>query len=403
MDQLAQRAVRFFWEQSNPVNGFTKDRASNYEDGDTHNIASSASVGFALAAYTIGSDRGWLKREDALARTRLTLAHMVSDWPAEHGWFYHFVDWKTGARQWKCEASSIDTSILIAGMMAADRYWKDAEVSRLAKQIEDRIDWKWMLTDGGAKPDEIFLCMGWHPEDGFIHARWSSFCELEMIYIQAYGLYPPMPAASWGLVARPIVHDRGYTFVAGGPLFFSQMTPAFYNLKDKRDGLGIDYWQNGWICTHEQQAYAKENPKHFEGYSEHLWGLSASDQPDGYGANGTPSPPEPDNGTLMPTAPLGSWPYDKPLVEDYFSTLLRVHPDYLGKYGFCNAFNDSKHWHSPDVIGIDLGMFLCAWDAGTKGLIHGLTDGDPIIQRGFARMGTQAVKSKIAKSIFSSD
>lgn len=399
LELLSRKAVNFFWEQSNPGNGFTKDRASNYQDSDDHNIASSASVGFALAAYVIGVENHWLSREEALKRTQLTLKHMWTDWPHEHGWFYHFVDWRTGERQWKCEASTIDTSILLGGMMAAERYWKDATISGLAKQIEGRLDWKWVLTDGGTKNSEQHICMGYHPEDGFIKARWSSFCELEMIYIQAYGLYPDMPADSWNKVARPMVHDRGFTFIAGGPLFFAQMTPAFYDLRNKRDGLGFDYWLNGWIHTHEQQAFAKDNPNHFAGYSEHLWGLSASDQPDGYGANGTPAPPEPDNGTLMPTAALGSWPYDKPLVEDYLKTLLQRHPDYLGKYGFCNAFNESRNWHSPDVIGIDLGMYICAWDAGTKGIIHSLTNGDPVIQRGFKRMGMRSVPTKISNSV----
>jgi hypothetical protein len=395
MEDLAHRAVKFFWEQSEPSTGFTKDRASNYQDGDTHTIASSASVGFALSAYVVGTEHHWLTRDQAKARTLLTLQHMWSQWPQEHGWFYHFVDWKTGERQWKCESSSIDTSIFLAGMQVADRYWRDPKITALAKAIEKRIDWSWMLTDGGTKPNEKFLCMGWHPESGFISARWSSFCELEMIYIQAHGFYDGMPPNSWTDVTRPIVNDRGFTFVAGGPLFFAQMTPAFFDVKDKRDAAGVDYWLNGRTHTLEQIAFAKDNPNHFKGYSEHLWGLSASDQPDGYGANGTPAPPEPDNGTLMPTAALGSWEYAKPEVEDYLTTILRVHPEYLGKYGFCNGFNETKDWHSPDVIGIDLGMFLSAWDAGTQGIIHKLTNSDPVVQKGFERMGFKSVKTNL--------
>ena len=149
LEDVQHRAVTFFWNESYSANGFTKDRATNSDVVDAHTVASCAAVGYALVAYPIGVEHKWLSRKDALERTRTTLSHLLTDWQQSHGWLYHFVDWKTGERQWKSEASSVDTSLCLAGILFAQQYWKDAQITRDAEVFEKRIDWEWMLTDGG--------------------------------------------------------------------------------------------------------------------------------------------------------------------------------------------------------------------------------------------------------------
>ena len=167
LDDVQKRAVQFFWNESDARTGFTKDRALNTEGKtDNYTIASCAATGYAFIAYAIGVEHKWLDRKQALQRTRATLKHLNNDWEQSHGWLYHFVDWKSGERVWKCEASSVDTSLCLAGILFAEKYWNDPEVSAEAQAFENRIDWKWMLTDGGKRPDETHYSMGWHPNPG---------------------------------------------------------------------------------------------------------------------------------------------------------------------------------------------------------------------------------------------
>ncbi|HWD39602.1 MAG TPA: glucoamylase family protein [Fimbriimonas sp.] len=386
LDDIQHRAVRFFWEQSNPETGISKDRADNHKPVDDHTIGSCASVGFALPAYIIGVERHWLPRKDALERTKVTLRHLNTLWPNEHGWLYHFVDWKTGARQWNCEASSIDTSICLAGVIQAKEYWKDSEVTTEADKFAKRIDWKWMLTDGGNKPDETTLSMGWKPEDGFIDARWSSFCELNMIYIQAYGIDPTIRTDGWGKIARGVFTDRGHTYLVGGPLFMHEMSNSFYDFSEMRDPQGFNYWVDTKESALQHRAYAIDNPNHHKGYDKDFWGLSACDTPKGYMALGA-WPDFHDNGTITPTSALAAMPYTPAESKSMLAHLLKDYGQYYGKYGFPNGMCPDENWYDSDVIGIDLGMMLLGVEDYRTGLPWKLSMRSPWIKRGYQRIG----------------
>src|SRR5579862_3527216 len=143
LDDIEHRAFKFFWEQSHPQTGFSKDRATDFQPNDDHTVASCASIGFALIAYPIGVERHWIDRKAAYDRTLLTLNRLNTLYPNEHGWLYHFVDWATGARMWNCEASSIDTSICLAGMLEARQYWKDKSIDGQVDKFVKRMDWNW--------------------------------------------------------------------------------------------------------------------------------------------------------------------------------------------------------------------------------------------------------------------
>jgi hypothetical protein len=387
LNDLQHRAVNFFWDWSNETNGFTKDRAPNdISRGEPNEIASSASVGFALVAYPIGVERKWLDRQDALERTRTTLKHLLTDWPQEHGWLYHFVNWKTAKREWNSEASTIDTSICLAGVLAAEQYWKDPEVTRDAQTFSKRIDWKWALTSGGKEPNAYHIPMGWSPENGFIPARWGdNFDECKMIYVQAYGL-SDVNTTGWDKIVRKPVSYKGFDLLLGGPLFMHQMSESFYNFRGVRDRQGYSYAVESRNAALGNRAYCIDNPKGFKAYGSNFWGLSASDIPGGYTANGAPGWIT-DDGTITPTSAVASVQWSPKLAIEFAESMRREHPKAWGRYGFPNGVNPSRNWIGPDVIGIDLGMMLLAIENYRTGLPMKLSASHPAVKRGFEKIG----------------
>jgi hypothetical protein len=302
------------------------------------------------------------------------------------GWFYHFINWETGKRVWNSELSSIDSSILLGGVIASERYWMDKEISALTKKLLDRIDFKWMMTDGGAKPNEGIFSMGWRPDSGFIESRWSGYSEEKMLYLQAYGLDPKLPNHGFDKTARQDREYKGIPYINGGPLFIHQMSESFYSFADMRDRRGYNYWVATRNATLANRQYCIDNPGNFKGYGPDFWGLSACDTPDGYKALGAPGWID-DNGTITPTSAVASLPYTPKESLSFLATMRKNHPRAWGRYGFSNGVNLSRDWYDPDVIGIDLGMMLLAVENYRTGLIWKLSSSSPAIKLGYERMG----------------
>lgn len=386
LTDVQQRAVRFFWEQTNPANGFTKDRATNAEQQETHDVASCAAVGFALVAKFVGVEHKWIPRADALARTKVALNGLNTKWPQEHGWLYHFIDYNYGARVWNCEASSIDTSICLAGVIAAEQYWKDPQVTAEAERFIKRIDWKWMQTDGGEKPDALHFSMGWHPgNEGFIKSRWDHFDECKMLYVQGYGL-SKLPKESWPKLKRQWGIYDGIPFISGGPLFMHQMSESFYDFRGQRDAVGVDYSIESRNAALANRQYCIDNPGKQKAYGPTFWGLSACDGPDGYNAFGAPGWTN-DNGTVTPTSAIATLPFTPNEAKAFAVAMRRDFPNAWGKYGFPNGLCPSQRWTGPDVVGIDLGMVMCAIENARTGLVWKLSRSHPAVEKGFNLMG----------------
>lgn len=391
LDDLQKRAIHFFWNESHPSTGFTKDRANNFKaDVQENAIASSAATGFALVAYALGSEKKILKKTEAKARTLLTLKSINTKWANDHGWLYHFVNWRTGEREWKCEASSIDTSILLAGVLASQSYWNDAAISKEGDKFVKRIDWKWMMTDGGAKPDETLFSMGWTPEKGFINSRWYGYSEEKMLYLQAYGADPKIDNAGWDRTGRVLNSYKGIDFISGGPLFMHQMSESFYDFSNMRDRRGFNYFVATKNATLANRQYCIDNPKNFAGYGPDFWALSACDTPEGYKALGAPGWID-DNGTITPTSGIASLRFTPKESLSLAEALRRDHADAYGRYGFSNGICPDKKWVGPDVIGIDLGMMMCGIENARTGLVFKWSNANPIIKRGYPRTGLHLV------------
>lgn len=392
LEDVQRRAFDFFWTESDPKTGLTRDRARNIGDiSGTNTVASTAATGYALAALPVGVSHGWISRRQGYARALTTLRFLHDKLPNEHGFYFHFVDAKTGTRVWDSELSSIDTALLLLGARVAGDFWRGTEVQKLADDLSDRADWVWMQSDGGAKPLETAPSMGWKPGSGFLSSRWQGYSEAFFLYCLALGsrTHPLAPSAwdGWRISSETL---EGCTPVFGGaqPLFMAQMAAGYIDVRGLHDRQGRDWWA-AWRNAHlADHAYCARNPERRKTYAEGFWGVSANDQPPpvGYGAN-RPADGQND-GTVAPTAMLAAVMFSPDLANSALHTLWRKHgPQLWGRYGFANAFNVDKNWHDKDVIGIDLGMMMLAVENARTGLVWRLLRADPIIKKGLAAAG----------------
>lgn len=352
LDDITKTAFQFFWNEAPASTGMVKDRA--LADGNDTRVASSiASTGFGLTALCIADQRQLLPTQQIKDRVITTLNFILNNLQHEHGFFYHFVDMNTGARTFNSEVSSIDTSILLCGVLTARQYFNDATISNLATQVYNRVDWPWMLNGGTA------LSMGWNPENGFIHSRWDTYCELMMIYLLAIGSTTnPLPASSWDAFTRPTLTYQGITYITTtAPLFIHQFSHAWFDFRNKKDAY-TNYYDNSIKATQAHKAFCLSLNGTYSDYTENLWGITASDSSGGYVAWGGPPAMGPIDGSIVPCATAGSIPF---VPADCLKVLryIRDHyPTAWRKYGFVDAFNPLRNWYNPDVIGIDVGVSM---------------------------------------------
>lgn len=394
LDTLEQRAFDYFWREASPETGLVKDRASNL-GADDYTVASLAATGFGLAAVTIGVERGWVTRAQGEERERTALRFARDRLAHQHGWFYHFVDVRTGERVWSSEVSTIDTGLFMAGALMAGRYFRGTEVARLVDGLYRRLDFDWMRTDGGAKPEEKLLVHGWTPEHGFLKNRWGSYDELMILYLLGLGSPAhPLPAASWDAWARPVVTYRGYRGVALDlPLFVHQFSQAFVDFRGQRDRRGFEPWENSVVATRMNQSFCAAHADRFPGYGPRSWGLSACDGPDGYRAY---APAEGDHdGTIAPWAVAASVPLDPALCLPALLAMRRDRGDRpWGRYGFTDAYNVGRDWWDKDVIGIDVGAALLMIENHRSGFVWRQFMAIPAIQRAMKQAGFTRAKPR---------
>jgi hypothetical protein len=355
LDEIQRTSFDFFWNEASAKTGQIKDRAlASGRDNNTHLMSSIAATGFGLTGLCIGDRRGFRNSAEIRTRVRNTLHFLANELPHEHGFFYHFVHMETGQRWEKCELSSIDTSLLLCGVLTARQYYADQEIKDLATKIYERVEWPWMLNGGST------LSMGWHPETGFLDARWEHYCELMMIYLLAIGSPThKISPESWGAWKRPVIKYQGLEYISGDdPIFTHQYSHAWFDFRKKRDSFA-NYFENSVTATKAHKLFCLSLHDRFPDYSENLWGISASDYAQGYTAWGGPPPQGPLDGSIVPCATGGSLAF---LYEDCMKVLRNIRGRYKEKawvrYGFVDAFNPLTGWYDQDVLGIDLGITM---------------------------------------------
>ncbi|HEY2860322.1 MAG TPA: glucoamylase family protein [Terracidiphilus sp.] len=350
LDDLIRRGCLYFYEQGSNTTGQVLDRA-RYDLGgarDPRRMASIAATGFGLTALCIADNHGYIPHEKVVERVRTTLEWHLNLMPEVHGFFYHFTDIETGKRWDRVELSSIDSALLLCGVLTARAYFADEKIQSLARQIYERVDWPWMLNGGPS------FSMGWNPRSGFLSARWNHYCELMMIYLLAIGSPThPVSPETWKSFSRPVIHYGGLSYISGDdPIFTHQYSQAWFDFRHKRDA-NTDYFANSVTATRAHKAFCLSMPKW---YDNDFWGITASDSMRGYTVWGGPPSRGQIDGTVVPSAAAGSLPF---LPGDCLGVLRAMRANYpqaWGRYGFVDAFNPSAHWVNPDVLGIDLGI-----------------------------------------------
>jgi hypothetical protein len=418
LDTLEQRTFAFFWERTNPANGLTPDR---WPAPTGPGFSSIAAVGFALTAYPIGVERGYVTRAAAASRVLTTLQFF---WTAPHdssatatgyhGFYYHFLDMTTGARYQTVELSTIDTALLLAGVLTCQSYFTDTtttevQIRALAESLYRRADWQWAASN---HPPAVTL--QWTPESRFSPYDWRGYNEAMILYVLALGS-PTHPAdtAAWTTWTSTYRWGtfQGQTYLGFAPLFGHQYTHVWVDFGGIQDpymrARGIDYFENSRRATYAQQAYAIANPGAWVGYGVNQWGLTASDGPADvapyhtYFARGASFTEIQDDGTIAPTAAGGSVPFAPEIaIPALIAMRARYGTNVFSTYGFLDAFNPTfagsptmghvvsgVGWFDTDYLGIDEGPILAMVENYRTGFIWRLMRGNPHIVQGLCRAG----------------
>ncbi len=450
-EDLTRRTFRYFWETTDTRRCLAPDR------WPSNPFSSIAATGFALTAYGIGAERGYVPREAAAARTRDCLRFywqapqgpQASGVAGHKGFFYHFLRNEDGTRFKQVELSSVDTTLLLGGVLFAQSYFdRDTAVEReirdLADRIYGRVDWTFMQRERSARPSgnggsAKAITMGWYPEGGpagrYESHDWVGYNEAMLVYILAAGS-PTHPVGrdawdtgwaagldqSWG-------RYFGRDFLQFEPLFGHQYSHVWVDFRGIRDDFmrraatrdsRIDYFENSRRATLSQRDYGIANPNRWTGYSGTIWGWTASDGPGGgangrsvngvarsfmgYSARGVSAHRVVDDGTVVPTAPGGSIPFAPEVTIPALMAMRDAYGDRLyTAYGFRDSFNPSftfadvpsrdgtadprTGWIANDHLGIDQGPILAMMENHRSGLVWRVMRKNPHVRRGLERLG----------------
>jgi hypothetical protein len=412
LDQLQRAAFGYFLQAVNPANGLIADTSRE------NSPVSIGVVGFALSAYPVAVERGWMARADAVERSLATLRFFHdSDQSGSpkatgfKGFYYHFLDMHTGARVWRSELSIVDSALLIAGALTAGGYFTantaaEIQLRELVEVLYRRVDWRWAQNGGTT------INHGWKPESGFLHYGWDGYNEAIVLYVLALGS-PAHPIEgdcyqAWTATYQ-WEHLYGYDFLYAGPLFVHQFSHAWIDFRGIRDRFmrekRCDYFENSRRATEVQREYARRNPHGFAGYDENCWGLTACDGPSnhlpelanerrrlfGYAARGVPYGP--DDGTLAGWAPLASLPFAPEIALCAADNMLQRYPEMLSAQRFVSSFNptlssaDGGAWVSAGHFGLDQGIVVMMIENHRTQLIWRLMRDCPYIGAGLRRAG----------------
>ncbi len=381
LNELESANAQYFWEQASPTTGMVKDRC-NTRTNDQGTVASIAATGFGLTALCIADQRGFIPSADALERVFTALRFLWKKVPQHRGFFYHFANIDTGERVWDSEISSVDTAILLCGILTCREHFRHPGVAELADLIFNRVDWTWLSEDTSLLPH------GWTPEIGFLPYRWDYYSELMMMYLLGLGSAShPLREDTWNAWKRMVFDYEGLRYIGSfAPLFVHQYSQAWFDFRGKRDKYA-DYYVNSIVATEVHRRFCIELGKQFPDYSADLWGITASDSEKGYVVWGGPPAFGPIDGTVVPSAAGGSLPFLPQETLRVLKTIRNSHGAAWTKYGFVNAFNRLKNWYDQDVIGIDTGITMLMAENLRTGFVWETFMKTAEAQRGMERAG----------------
>lgn len=385
LEEIEHATFLYFWEQASPETGLVRDRC-NARAPDNKVLGNISATGFGLTAICIGEHRGYISYAQARDRVVKTLRFLWKKLPTHRGFFYHWTNINTGARLWDSEVSSVDTAILLCGVLTCRQHFdRTPEIPDLAERIYNRVNWDWL------SEDTLILPGGWTPETGFLQYRWANYSELMMIYLLGIGAAKhSLGAGTWNAWNRTAFEYDGIRYVgSSGPLFIHQYPQAWFDLRNKHDKYA-DYFQNSIVATDVHRRFCLSLAREFPDYGNDLWGITASDSVNGYQVWGGPPKTGPIDGTVVPCATGGSVVF---LTEACMRVLRNVRFNYgagtWSKYGFVDAFNPLINWYDTDVIGIDAGITMLMAENARTGFVWETFMKNPEVKRALSLAGFQ--------------
>ncbi len=385
LDSIERRSFEFFRDNFNTSTGLIADA------GIADNRCSIASVGFGLSAYCIADARGWMDHREVYDRVLTTLQSFYKDPENDqdfcvegtHGLFYHFVEMDSGRRFAGSEVSTIDSGILLAGILQAMVHFRGTEVEELARKIWLAAEWEWFLQNDGA------MAGAWSPENG-LTGRFTGYNEYMIVYLLALGSPShPAPCSSWKVWASTykwVTYKDIPAFLTPGgqfkPLAYLYQFPAcWFDLRGKKDKYA-DYWTSDIRALTANRQYCMDWGEKHDLPGE-LWGWTASNGKDGYLGYDVPY-----NGTIAPSAVAASLPF----IPEYALTALNyMYANYKdkiwGKYGFTDAFNPLQNWYDTGYLGIDQGNTLLMIENFRSGMVWQEFMSVPDVQEGMKKAG----------------
>ncbi len=415
LDFVEKRSLDYFRMTDGPFatvnanNGLTLDRQHNFFGDHQWGAASIAATGFALAAICAGAERGWLDKAqvEQQAATTITYFNSASDYQDEtqdevtqkEGFFFHFLDMNTGKRVSTCELSSIDSTLLFAGMLAAADYFKNTALDSQAQALLQRANWTWFAQSSSLG----FCAMAWRPESGAFESQWSRYNEGVLLNIIGMGASNnALSTAAWYYMDRYWVKAEGFDYMIEDPVeptpMFTHLYPQCYlrlsNLQDDKN----NYFKNNALVVDVDKAYCQSHSD--QTYQAGGWGLTASDSPKKVYSYAVYRTKDGENdGTVNPCMVAGAIPF---APQQTIADLRRLYFDYKhfiwGRFGFSNSYNldapklvsDEKSgvgWVAADIIGIDQGALVAGIENYRTGFVWDHFMAQPSVKQGMARVG----------------
>jgi hypothetical protein len=362
LELISHKAFNFFWENQNPKTGLFADASGS---GD----ASIASTGFGLTALCIGAERGWVDKNEAKNRALKCINTFIKNpndpnniiAEGKYGFFYHFLNPRTATRAGGCEVSTIDTALLLCGILTAGEYF-GGEIKEAAENVYKTVEWDKLLD----KTPNLFY-MGWSPEKGYSEWRWDTYTdETVIINLLAIGspTHPVSPDVFYAWPRKNGRYKNGQPFIYSwqGALFTYQYAHAWFDFRNKVDKEGVDWWKNSVDATKAGIEFCLDNGQQYKGFGKNSWGISGYYTPSGYTMSHGFPPCLSENpgydGTITPSGPAGSIVFTPIESLDALRNFYNNLPKLWGPHGFKDSFNLDNNWYSPLYFGLGEGITL---------------------------------------------
>ncbi|WP_197494106.1 glucoamylase family protein [Lewinella sp. 4G2] len=395
LDMVQEYTLRYFFEFGHPTSGMARER-------NTAGFVTTGGTGFGVQALIVGAERGFITYEQARERTSRIVDFLMTV-PRFQGAFAHWLNGRSGAvipfSPTDDGGDIVETALLLQGLLTAKAYYTgdNAEEKALRDNISQlyaEVNWNWYR-----QLDPTVLTWHWSPNFGFdIDLDVRGFNETHIVYLLAIAAPNPdfaIPRSLYdsGWVGGNYLNSLRFNGIPllvgrgkGGPLFYTHYSYIAFDPREKKDAYA-NYFNVGRNHALIDQAHCIENPYNHAGYGENCWGLTASDDPDGYLAH-APDNPTVDNGTIAPTAALSSMPYTP---DESMAALKHFYRDLgdrmWGPFGFYDAFNVSRNWYADSYLAIDQGPIICMIENHRSGLLWDLFMSGPEAERIIERVG----------------